>query len=191
MEKLKRPYYDLPADFELDHLQDALKFVKNFRTAIDGGAHKGIWSKYMQSKFKKVISYELTPYNVNRFIADKTNLRQKALGNVNKRVSFEKGPENTGQYHVVEGSDVEMVRLDDEGIDDLDFLKLDIEGCELFALQGGREIILKYKPVIIIEQNHLSERYGIETYGAKKWLEELGYKEVKKRNKDHIFIWSK
>jgi FkbM family methyltransferase len=42
------------------------------------------------------------------------------------------------------------------------FIKLDIEGMELDALRGGRELIVRCRPVIFFEQNntaHLSETY--------------------------------
>ena len=38
-------------------------------------------------------------------------------------------------------------------IDQIDILKIDIEGAELFALQGMQKTIKKWLPVILIEIN--------------------------------------
>lgn len=179
---------DLPDNFDINNLKTALGFVTKFRTAVDGGAHKGIWSKYMQDKFEKVISFEPTDYNANRFIAN-TELRKKALGNRVGKVAMLSGVENTGQWYVGEGDDFDITTLDNENITDLDFLKLDVEGYELFALMGGIKTIEKYKPTILIEQNHLSERYGVPIYGARDFLISLGYVEVARCNKDIIMVY--
>lgn len=58
---------------------------------------------------------------------------------------------------------VELKVLDNEmekiRLQRLDFIKIDIEGGELFALKGGRGIIQKFKPVVMVEVNEI-------TYGA-------------------------
>ena len=36
-------------------------------------------------------------------------------------------------------------------LQDLDFIKCDVEGAELFAFQGGMETIEKYKPIVFTE----------------------------------------
>ena len=50
-----------------------------------------------------------------------------------------------------------MVSLDDlfswEGLDRLDYLKIDAEGAETEVLTGGRNTINKYRPIILVEVN--------------------------------------
>ncbi len=36
----------------------------------------------------------------------------------------------------------------------LDFIKMDLEGYEIFALEGAKEILKKFKPVVYLEMNH-------------------------------------
>jgi len=44
--------------FQLDHLQQALGFVTDFRVAVDGGAHVGSWALKMAEVFDEVIAFE-------------------------------------------------------------------------------------------------------------------------------------
>lgn len=36
----------------------------------------------------------------------------------------------------------------------IDFVKLDVEGYELFALEGAKEILNRFKPIVYLEMNH-------------------------------------
>ena len=51
-----------------------------------------------------------------------------------------------------------LIRLDDYGLDRLDFLKLDIEGFEFKALHGAQELIKKYRPRMLIEMHLMYDR---------------------------------
>jgi len=79
--------------------------------------------------------------------------------------------------------EVEAITLDThaeiQGIDHLDFIKMDIEGAEIAALRGGEKVIQRFQPIIAIEYNraacrragssweeldHLLECYGYDRY---------------------------
>lgn len=51
--------------------------------------------------------------------------------------------QDLGRIKTINEYEVETTRLDDVGIDDADFIKLDIQGAELMALQNGRELYKK------------------------------------------------
>ena len=63
-----------------------------------------------------------------------------------------------------------MVDLPSLELDRLDFLKLDVEGMELDVLRGGRTVLERHLPVMLIEMIK-SDRASIETL-----LLELGYR---------------
>ena len=45
-----------------------------------------------------------------------------------------------------------LARLDDELADArIDFIKMDVEGAELAALRGGRELLRRCRPVVLLE----------------------------------------
>lgn len=53
--------------------------------------------------------------------------------------------------------EVEVVRLDDIIRDRVTYIKMDIEGMEMDALMGGRELICRYKPKLAVSVYHKME----------------------------------
>jgi FkbM family methyltransferase len=114
---------------------------------------------------------------LNYFKAKNVELYKKGVGEKNEVVEFsvpiaDFGGISAGQAHFsnrnneIEGKEriykfnkhekiaCEVVSLDDflgERLKKLSFIKIDIEGAELFALKGMTKVIYKFKPVILIE----------------------------------------
>lgn len=84
--------------------------------------------------------------------------------------------EFAGQVQVM----VPVVPLDDfcarEAIGRVDFIKIDVEGAELPVLEGGREVIEKHRPTMLIEieARHIA-RYGHSPEDVTGWLLKRGY----------------
>lgn len=75
---------------------------------------------------------------------------------------------------------IHVTRLDDwfkkNQIPKINFIKMDIEGAELFALQGGQETIRQQKPKMIIEVNPKTcERAGYTAQALVQFIGSLGY----------------
>lgn len=51
------------------------------------------------------------------------------------------------------GEQVDLARLDDMGLPRCDFIKLDVEGMEQGVLEGARETIAKYRPLLYVEND--------------------------------------
>ena len=67
---------------------------------------------------------------------------------------------------------VQQISLDAMALPRVDLIKLDIEGMELEALEGARQLIETCRPVVLVEQI----KAGPEPLRA--WLEERGYRVV-------------
>src|SRR5262249_22397835 len=74
---------------------------------------------------------------------------------------------------------VPVYAIDDWSYDDVDALFLDIEGYELYALLGAEATLRRCRPLLVLEENSCSQRYGIKPGKLSAWLRDaLGYDEV-------------
>lgn len=94
---------------------------------------------------------------------------------------------NEGMYSLIKGAvrsevvtTVPIQTLDQvverESLDRLDFIKIDVEGAELFVLQGGAITLERYKPALLIEFSESTFREaGYKASELKKFLDGYGY----------------
>lgn len=181
---------DIPDDWQHADVEKALTLVCRFGLAIDGGAHRGVITRLLAGRFDRVVAIEPGP------LADQiegATVIHAALGDAPGRCGMADGRHNTGQRHVVDGDDVEVVTLDLLGLAP-DFIKLDVEGMEYAALVGGEQTIRTHRPVIMLEENGLNRRYGVEDHACRRLLESWGARMVMvlKSNPpdtDQVFAW--
>jgi FkbM family methyltransferase len=188
-----------PRGFEIDHLESALSHCKNFRTAVDGGAHVGTWTRQMSTRFSRVLAFEpardtFDCLRQNLAGYGNVSIYPNALGPTRCVGSVIDDPVrqgNTGARHLLlsgEGGDIEVLPLDYFRLTDLDFLKLDLEGYELFALKGAVETLDRCKPVVLIEcKKFKPPRYGNSHEAAADYILTLGYREVARVRNDRIY----
>lgn len=166
----------------------AMKWVKQFRTAADIGSHVGLHSFYLSKQFEKVESFEPVSEHRECFALNVTapnvTLHACALGENIGTVSMKTAPTSSGDSFVsghsmiaqVEGDGtIPMMRLDDLHLENVDYIKADLEGFELFAMRGAEETILRCKPCIMVEQKpgH-AQNFGLPETGAVAYLQSLG-----------------
>lgn len=165
----------------------AKRHVEKRGHALDIGAQVGLWSRVMALDFERVTSIEPLPAHHECFARNlighnNVTLLQMALDSEPGELKIAMPPETTGNSHVASrdelGVIVPAMRLDDLHLADIDFLKIDVEGYELPILEGGKQTILRDKPVIIIEQkpNGNAERYGRGRFAALNLLQQWGGK---------------
>jgi FkbM family methyltransferase len=173
--------------FELDNLELALSFVKNFKVAVDGGAHVGSWTRHLSYKFDLVAAFEPNHHNfeclvLNTLECNNVVLSRVGLSDMDEEVALAHG-NNSGCWHAVKGKGVKLSPLPDYGA--LDFVKLDLEGYEEKALIGMLSQLQKYRPVVLIEEKDLPHQPL--NYSARLLLQNLGYKELATSGRDVIF----
>lgn len=177
--------YDLPDDYDLDVLAAALRYVDNRHTAVDAGAHRGIWTHELLNHFEHVYSFEPV-YDLYARIDSATKF-QVALGAEMGRCAIAEGDKNTGQGHVVDGDSIIVMPLDSFGFRNVGFLKIDVEGYELNVLHGAKALLNACHPVLLIEENGLSARYGVADDSIQAFLSRLGYKRRENWGKDNLY----
>jgi FkbM family methyltransferase len=167
--------------YQYAKLRAALAFVKNWRVAVDVGAHCGLWSMQLVKKFQVVHAFEPIERHRECLVknAPKAILWPVALGDKHSTVSLKKGIKSTGDTQIAADGEYEseIHALDSYLLTEVDFMKLDCEGYELFVLRGGEKLINECRPVMIVEQKPGKGKfYGLGDTEAVKWLQAKGYK---------------
>ena len=119
-------------------------------------------------------------------------LYQEALGAKPGKIKINYRTNSSGGHHVATREDKPWVEVPLRTLDSLklrtvDALFLDIEGYEIPALQGGQGILLNRKPLLVIENNGCSVKFGYKPEALAKFLEPYGYRFVDRFGEDDIF----
>ena len=184
--------------YQPQHIDRCFHHIKNRKhTAIDIGGHCGFWSFYLGGNFKKVYAFE--PVEIFRECFKKNiphgnvELLPVALGNENGFVSMNVELENTGATHVSSNTNdlnkVELKKLDDYELTNVDFIKIDVEGYENQVVLGAKETLLRNKQIIIVEQKGFSDRFNETQFEAVDTLKSYGAKVIDQVVKDYILSW--
>ncbi len=157
----------------------ALALCKSFRTAVDVGSHIGLWSYNLGHRFGVVHAFEPVAAHRECFARNvdlpNVSLHPIALGERDDMIHIHTAPTSSGDSWVDGHGDIPMRRLDDLNIADVDFIKLDCEGYELFALRGAEETLKRHHPVICVEQKPgKAQQFGLYETGAVSYLQKLG-----------------
>ena len=187
--------------FQREHLEEAFKYVKNFKYAVDVGAHVGFWAKDMAEKFERVYCFEPCPKNLGCLVKNmeeypNVSITHYALGDKARKCSINRdiarGGNSGSEFIKVEDTGcIDMIALDDLELPGCDLLKIDVEGFEYAVLLGARKTIKKYNPVVIMECNKkfARRRYGWSDFEAEGHLKRtFEYREVAHMRPDKIFV---
>jgi FkbM family methyltransferase len=167
-----------------------IRFLSRFvcRTAVDVGANSGSYTFALARFFNLVIAFEPNP-GASRQIASASlpNVRLENVALSSKegkavlKLPIVKGIALDGWAALdrnnlsSESVDIEVrtARLDDYGLTDVNFIKIDVEGHELDVLDGAINTITACRPVCLIEGNPVS---------LSRFFEPLGYSTFKSWN---------
>ena len=175
--------------YQSGKLKSVLKYVTNWNVCLDIGAHCGLWTMPLVRRFREVHAFEpivpmVTALKMN---APEARIYTCALGEENKIVFLRWDDTCTGGTKILDEIpdgyvkvEADMKKLDDFNIENIGFIKIDVEGYERQVLEGGEETIMRSKPVIIVEQKSNKD--------ALPWLLDRGYKQVKVIAGDYIMV---
>ena len=168
-----------------------IKNVQEGSNCIDAGAQVGNISAILSKKIKKngfVFSFE--PDNENFEILKKNiNLNKLinvkayncALGNKSGSAFFEKKT-NTGLSQNIEkiGKEIKVETIDNivkkKNLNNLKFIKIDVDGPDLNVLRGALTTIKRFKPIIVIEVSKYWKEFSNKPIDLFKILDSLNYK---------------
>jgi len=171
---------------EIEYLSNLQKLFGRFRTVMDVGAHVGLYTLPLSRLAEKVIAVEpleeALRVLVRSLLLNKiTNVRilPYAALSMNSELTFwiqdlwglsritPSVPTGVTRIRKVKTITIDSLRLDN-----LDFLKVDVEGHELHVLKGAKETIIRCRPIILLElwpENHRE---------VESFLSEVGYQLV-------------
>ena len=167
--------------------------VPRDRIAIDVGANRGNYTFFLSRLATHTVAYEPAP-PMARF------LREAALPHVDVRqagVSSQTGQltycaplnkKGRPQYNIGYLGDglpagtkgielpVKVVRLDEEGLDNVGFMKIDVEGHEYDVIQGASGVLTRCRPNLLVEiLENRGDRVAVAGNKTVRLLAELGY----------------
>jgi len=177
------------SNYSLDQINQAIELCTQKRTAVDVGAHIGIITTQLSKVFKYVhgfeIDHDIRPhliYNLMKHGVTNVTIHDTGLVQTKTQVDLHKDNKSFST-HIIPNSvgKYKIQPMDDLGLQDVDFIKLDCEGYEPLVIKGAMKTIMKFKPVILYECKDHPKRYG-ESYHKDSVLELLSpyYRLVKR-----------
>jgi FkbM family methyltransferase len=190
---------------------ETLKFVTQFRTAVDIGAHVGIsvhqWAPLFEQvhAFEPMIDhFECLEFNTAKF--DNVVRHNCAMSNQSAMLKGAyRTMKNSGSFQLVDDEFVEVnhkkakiydipsKRLDEFELENVDLIKIDVEGWEFEVLRGAEQTIRRCKPVLMVEftnggglENKSMHNYNVDEY--MEFIESLDYKLISSAGDDSIYI---
>lgn len=170
-------------------------YCTQHRTVIQAGGNVGFYVKPYAELFDRVITFEPDRLNFQCLTMNVENDNvikiQACIGNQRNTVGMNTNRKNIGSYYVNEtGGNIPTLLIDDFNVQDCDLIHLDIEGFELFALQGAVETINRCHPVIALEWMNHGEKYDAPVSAIEEFLKDLGYTVRGDVYHDKVFMFS-
>lgn len=175
-------------------LRELHKYVRNDGIAIDVGASSGVYAYHLSRMARTVYAFEPMPEYAER-------IRRLRIGNIlveNVALSSQEGqaklriplvssqtedkgmaslePRAVTDQQLSRIVEVPMHRLDDYGLRNVSFIKIDVEGHEEEVLEGGRETIARDRPCLLLEIEERHNPGGLKRID--NHLSALGYEGI-------------
>lgn len=164
------------------------------KVVIQAGGHCGLITSLYSKIFETVYTFEPDPVNfyclTKNCQTENVIKFQSCLGNNKNFVSldFNAKTNNSASKHVgKKPGTIPTLLIDDLGLEVCDLIHLDLEGYELFAIQGAVKTIARCSPTIVLEMHSQVERYGASEIELEKLMSKLNYQKHKTFGNDVVF----
>ena len=159
--------FDFSNDKEIEIIKDLIDRDSSY--TIDLGANTGIFTKIMAENSKHVYALEPEPENFRQLTKnmepfDNVSLYDYAASNTTGSGTLHLCNANPGMHRLYpsvycpDGEvRVKTIRVDDliieqeKGVEEIDFIKMDVEGFEYFVTLGMADLLRRDKPTILSE----------------------------------------
>jgi FkbM family methyltransferase len=184
--------------YEEEELSMQFKLIEKDDVVFDIGGNYGWYSIHVAKKFplNEIYAFEPLPktYSTlkeNLFINNVNNVKAFNIGlskevgeftfycdpNLTVNASLSNVSDNSNAIELTCKVDVLDRFVQSNNINKIDFIKLDIEGAELFALIGAKKSIIDFKPKIFIEMlRKWALKFDYHPNDIILFLKEIGYK---------------
>lgn len=160
-----KPQYLFSCQTEKDKLYEEILHLKENETIVDLGAYDGDTIREFltvtKGRYNKIYAFEPDEKNFRK-LCSKTeelkNIERFNLGAWDKKETlFFAKKKGRNSHEDPNGIPVQFDSVDNIVKDKVTFLKMDIEGSELKALEGARTTIQKYRPKLYVCAYHRNE----------------------------------
>ena len=162
--------------------------TKKMKTVIDVGAWCGTWAKAIEPFAKKVIAFEPDKTHfecLQRNCIINCTPRMEAVGAQLQEISLTED-NFTQAKRVNERGNIRMITLDHMAYEDVDMIKIDVEGYEMEVLKGATKT-LESVQYLMIELNNNTKKYGSNNIVVEKFIGDLGFKVLMEHWPDKVF----
>lgn len=146
------------------------KLLTNKRRFIDIGANQGFYSYYFSKTFKKVEAFEPLHETINELknlnisninishngISNKNGTAKLNIPIINNNTETAQSSIEELNYPYIQKK-IKVNTIDSYEFENVDLIKIDVEGHEEYVIQGSKKTILINKPYLLIEieQRHI------------------------------------
>ena len=163
----------------------------HFKTVLDVGAWCGTWSNDMSKYADTVHAFEPDALHYECLLKNKKENvipHLCAVGSQKAKVSLVENEKNfTQEKRVVPEGDILMTTVDSFALENIDLIKIDVEGYEMEVLKGSLET-LKQVEFVMIELNNNTKKYGTNNLEVEKFLKKQGFIVLFAHWPDKVFV---
>jgi len=184
--------------YESEERRCVAGLIESDDVVFDIGANYGWYSLNIAKKHPnaRIYAFEPIPYSFgvlsrNIELNDFKNIRVFNIGigkeNTVSEFNFNKDASGaTSMVNLLDRENAEKIKcavrtvdsfVEENNVDRVDFIKCDIEGAELFALQGGKGVLERHRPKLFVEMlRKWSAKFGYHPNDIIRFMADLGYR---------------